>query len=387
LRGRPEPRWTPIRNDAHHRVFQEVPVLRRLAPPVLITLVVSLAIAAPAAAQPEFTVVVDSANGFDPFGFGCPAVNDTGTVVFQGFTANGVQVIMTWTNGRLARVATNRRDFDFLGRNPSINDDRLVSFAATLSEGGEAILRARGNRLTTIAETETGPFNFFSFDTSIAGRGRVAFKAELDSEFGFDEGLFVGNGATVRTIWLASTSQFSGTFSRPAINDAGQIAFDEFLDDFTFGIFRAERDGSFTTIVDPDGPVSPATQPSMNDPGVVAFVGFPDSGGAAVFTGDGGPLITVVDDKGPFASFQTFAGPSINDSGVVAFGASLDDGTSGIFIGPDPVSDRVIGTGDALAGSTVSNLTVCWEGLNDSGQIVFKAELDDGRTVIVLATP
>jgi len=32
--------------------------------------------------------------------------------------------------------------------------------------------------------------DFFGFDTSVSNSGEVAFKAELDEEFNFDEGLF-----------------------------------------------------------------------------------------------------------------------------------------------------------------------------------------------------
>ncbi|HEV8642628.1 MAG TPA: choice-of-anchor tandem repeat NxxGxxAF-containing protein [Methylomirabilota bacterium] len=167
--------------------------------------------------------------------------------------------------------------------------------------------------------------------------------------------------------------------------DAGQIAFEEQRDDFTNGIFLFSG-GEFITIVDDSGPVSFAFNPQLNNAGVVTFTAFLDSGESGVFTGSGGPLATVADSSGPF-SFFDFFGPSINDSGVVAFGASLDTGESGIFVGPDPVADRVIVTGDRLGGSTVTGAFICSEGLNNVGQIVFLAQLDDGRTAIVVATP
>ena len=71
-----------------------------------------------------------------------------------------------------------------------------------------------------------------------------------------------------------------------------------------------------------------------------------------VVTGNGGPLTTVADTRGEFASFG-FRPPSLNNEGDVAFLATLDDGTSGIFVGSDSIADRVITTGDTLDGSTV----------------------------------
>jgi hypothetical protein len=82
----------------------------------------------------------------------------------------------------------------------------------------------------------------------------VAFAAELDEEFGFDEGLFVGDGGRARTIFLASNSQFAGDTGRPSINDSGQIAFEESLDDFTRGIFLFTG-SSFVTVADESSPV------------------------------------------------------------------------------------------------------------------------------------
>jgi hypothetical protein len=75
--------------------------------------------------------------------------------------------------------------------------------------------------LTTIAST-ADEFNFFGFDTSISNIGEVAFKAELDEEFGFEEGLFSGFGRAVTTHYLASTSDFGGNDSRPAITTSAR---------------------------------------------------------------------------------------------------------------------------------------------------------------------
>jgi hypothetical protein len=53
----------------------------------------------------------------------------------------------------------------------------------------------------------------------------------------------------------------------------------------------------------------------------------------------------------------------------------------------------VIATGDTLDGSTVQNLTFCEEGLSDSGELAFVAQLDDPeapegfRTAVFRATP
>ena len=125
-------------------------------------------------------------------------------------------------------------------------------------------------------------------------------------------------------------------------------------------------------------------EPMLNDAGTAAFQrSFFDEATQEfveeIVTGNGGPLTTVADTRDEFAFFG-FRPPSINNDGEVAFHATLDDGTSGIFVGSDPIADRVIATGDTLEGSTVQNLTFCEEGLNDSGELAFVAQLEDADT-------
>jgi hypothetical protein len=349
-----------------------------------------VALASPASAQAyTFTKVADSStDNFDPFSFGCATTNSRGDVAFRagrlaedGFnTIPGIYRVNA--DGSLTTIAENEKRFGFIGRNPSMNDLGEVSFAARIDEGKkpdtESILRGAGKKPTTIAST-ADEFNFFGFDTSISNSGEVAFKAELDQEFGFDEGLFSGRGRDVTTHYLASTSDFDGNDSRPSINNVGQIGFDESVN-FDSGIF-AGREGVFTTIAAPDPDVF-VQEPVLNDSGTAAFQrSFFDEAAQEfveeIATGNGGPLTTVVDTRGGFASFG-FRPPSLNNVGVVAFHATLDDfSTSGIFVGPDPVTDRVIATGDTLDGATVQNLTFCEEGLNDSGDLAFIARLED----------
>jgi hypothetical protein len=370
-------------------------MIRRLGRTLVVLLALTLfaALAATAAAQAQtytFTRIADSAEGLTPDR--CAAINNAGQVAFTAFTAEGVQTIFrAETDGTLTAIADDTGKFRFFGANPSINDQGQVSFAAGLEKGGEAIVIGSGKTPKIVARTEPGEFNFFGFNTSLNNLGEVVFTAELDEDFGFDEGTFVTDGGKIRTIYLASTSQFLGSDSRRSINDSGQIASEERLDDFTSGIFRFDPGAGFVTIVDQNSPVDFATNPQLNGSGVVVFHAFLDSGGEAIMTGSGGALTTVADTSGPFGSFAFFGGPSINDAGEVAFGASLDgEFASGVYTGPDPVADRVIAPGDTLDGATVTNTVVCSEGLNNAGQIVFVAELQQGeesRTAIFVATP
>ena len=349
---------------------------------------------APPAPQYTFTKVADSVeDGFDPNSFGCAAINTPADIAFKAgrLTPDGFNTIpgvyRANADGTLTTIAEDQKPVVSIGFNPSINDSGQVSFAARLDGGNkpdtEAILRGTGKKLTTIATT-ADRFNFFGFDTSINNSGEVAFTAELDEELSFDEGLFSGSGGKksgVTTHYLTSTSDFDGSDSRPSINNLGVIAFRESIN-FESGIFMG-REGDFAQIVEPDPDVF-VQAPVLNDAGTAAFQrSFFDEATQEfveqIVTGNGGPLTVVADTRDEFAFFG-FRPPSLNNEGDGAFHATLDDGTSGIFVGSDPSADRVIATGDTLDGSTVQNLTFCEEGLSDSGELAFVAQLEDVDT-------
>ena len=234
--------------------------------------------------------------------------------------------------------------------------------------------------------------------------GEVAFAAELDEEFGFDEGLFSGSGGKkgITTHYLASTSDFEGRDSRPSINDSGDIAFVESVD-FASGIFVG-REGEFTTIVEPD-PSDPSvgfSAPILNNAGTVVFQrSFIDEttqqpAEEIVMIDADGSRTVAADTRGEFSSLSIFRPPSLNNNGDVAFLADLDSGGTGIFVGPDPINDRVISTEDMLDGSMIQNITFCEEGLSDSGELAFVAQLaddpatpevDESSTAVFRATP
>ena len=365
--------------------------------------------------------MVDSAESdFPAESFGCTSINNRGAIAFKaGRTSpNGIDftpgIYRANPNGSVTTIAQNQRRFEFIGFNPSMNNQGQVSFSAALDredpqtgQNFESIFRGDGGRLTVIAST-TDEFESLKPDTSVSGDGEVAFRAERDEEFGFDEGLFSGRGtnAGVTTHYLnsadvildGSPARFDGGTTRPAINNLGEIGVRESPGTGN-GVFRGQE-GNFTTIDDPFPTANVSSAPTLNNSGTAAFerVFFdpdPNTGELPedVVKGSGGALTTVADNSGGYGSFFGFRPPSINNSGEVAFQALLDDlSTTGIFVGPDPVADKVIATGDTLDGDTVQYLSFCEEGLNGSGQLAFRADFVDPatsetRTAIFRATP
>lgn len=370
------------------------------------------AFAAPANAAGAyvFTKVVDSVTddfNLQTLRISCPSINTRGDIAFKSDRGAAEDGIYRADAGggvtTIAEVAPGSGFALLANGNPSMNNLGQVSFGASPSpDGGQAIMRGDGVTLTTIASTSTLTDGFASFgrNTSINDTGEVAFDGQLGSGAG---GLFSGAGGVTTTHYLntedasvdGSPARFNATSDRPSINDSGDIAFlDEIQGTFRQDIFRGQEE-NFTTI-SASHPPSAATPPVLNDGGTVAWqTSFLDETGffvSAIVKGDGlGPTTTVADSSGAFDVFDSYA---INNTEAVAFSATLDSdnlGIPSIFVGPSPKKDRVIGPGDKLDGGTVAGLRFCEEGLNDSGQLAFIAEIEDRngdvRAGVFRATP
>ncbi len=162
----------------------------------------------------------------------------------------------------------------------------------------------------------------------------MGFYANLD---GGGSGLFTSDGATTTTIALTSGPVFYALFD-PSINTAGKLGFVALLEDTVTG---------------------------------------------GLFTSDGTTTTTIALTSSP--TFQNFAEFSINAAGTLGFRAILDAGGVGLFTGDGTTTTQVLKTGDALFGSTVTDVRLSKQAFNDDGQLAFYYELADGRNGIAVA--
>jgi hypothetical protein len=224
---------------------------------------------------------------------------------------------------------------------PNINSaNQVVFFARTQTAGPGVHVATYANSTvsyTTIAEPEIvqpvgGP--------DLNAGGTAVFKATYATPQGQQaSGLFVGGGGVPVTLIADNTGPIDEIGGWPVINDAGAVLYSASLDNGRTGIFRYAN-GTTTPVV--EGPA-----------------------GAYLF------------------------GPSLNNLGQMAFQARPAGGTTGdaILIGPNPATDTLIKAGDPLDGSTVLFLALSQTALNDAGQVVFTADLADGRRGIYVFTP
>jgi hypothetical protein len=378
-----------------HREEDETMQPRRIS---CAALALALCLSATARGQTTYTFTRIADNTGSLTGLGTPSINNAGTVAFQAVEAptpqnNGPEGVFTGSGGPVTTVADSLTGpFGFFSPEVSINDEGEVAFGATSPDLSTNTLFKAGHRgLTTIATTGKGPNDFeFFFFPSINEKGEVAFTGFMN---GGGAGSFKGSGGPLTTI-VASNSTF---FLNSAINNGSVVAV-PFSTDQNAGIFSG-KGGPVTTLIDDTGPpgnfgtfTSPVAvvgeSAAINNAGAVAFLGFSGTGGSAIFKLDHGALRTIAETTtGSFIDLGSE--PALNDRGEVAFLGTLPGGAQGIFTGPDPVRDKVIQVGDALDGSTVSDLSfaIAHTGLNNRCEIAFVATLSDGRQGIFVAKP
>ena len=330
----------------------------------------------------SFTKIAQSSDfaNFDTFDL--PSINHLGVVVFEVRNTAGAEAIRVGTGGATQLIVNNAGALNhFLGQD--INDGGVVAFSASLDAvGAMGVFKSNGITTTPIASTAT--FDSIGPDPAINENGLVAFPVAKKTTL--DQALFVGSGGALTEI-DSGTNGLNDGYTAPTMTNGGEVVFfHEQEEEMQLG------DGSApaTTILTfgAGGDVDTfGSAPTINNNGLIAFEGRLNQAGEPISiytTTDGSSFDTFVDVAGPYDVFDTHA---INDSGVIAFSVSLDSGPRGIFTGADPIADKVIEEGDALFGSTVTSVFFYHHGLNNGGQIAFRASLADGRDVIVRADP
>jgi len=317
--------------------------------------------------------------------FFSPSSNNSGTTVFAGSAYNlgtsqvngsGPTAVISNTNGSINNVAYDSTPFVTVALDPSqsindlsnqiavgsfvsepsINNQGTVAYIAGNSDGTSSILTKSSSGVpTTIAENSNNS-NFSDFHLG---------------------GLDVGRG--------------QGPFAKytvPSINDKGSVAFNADLKGGGKGIFISDGSNPTTVIAETtNSPFSYFSLPTLNNSNTVAFNAGFTTGGAAILESSNGKLTTIADTSSG-SIFKDFTSDvALDQQGNVVFQADLKDGNTAIYTGSTSGLNKVIAVGDSLDGSTVSNLFVSHEGLNDNGQIAFDAVLANGGQEVFRADP
>jgi len=360
--------------------------------------------------------------------FGVPAIND-GMVTFMGTAKlNGSDFIGIYAKN--ANRGSLRRFANALGIVPPSGGSLFDRLGGASISNGTTAFRGRynglrnngvfigsGGPLTTIAKdgdpAPIGTFDrpIYTFSDPVISNGTVAF-------FGFynsggiinnaQEGIFTGSGGPLTTIVKTGDSAPIGTFQTfkffgsPAIS-GDTVTFGAFYSDGSIqgsGVFT-HSGGPLTTIVKTGGPAPIGTFNGFGSPAVsgdtVAFsASYRESfvnGGSGIFTGNGGPLTTIIatGDPAPIGTFRGLFIPAISGD-LVTFLAtynkidgSLPRGGRGIFVSKKDQLKTIIKTGDTLFGDTVIDLKFSKLGVDSNGDIAFSYSLSNGSSGIAVA--
>ena len=236
---------------------------------------------------------------------------------------------------------------------------------------------AQSYTFTNIAD-DRGQVGSFSVP-AINNSGTVAFRG-LFNFGGVGVGIFRSNGGSIAVV-ADKTGQFSSFGGAPTINESGTVTFLGVLDSGPGGIF-ATGGTPYITIADDTGPFSFNTTPNINVAGNVAVFATVDGGGNAIIAGNGGPTNTIVSTAGPFATPFGFGSPP-SAAGVVVFSASRDGGGEGIFHGDGgPIATIVDSSGpfdEFNRPAFNAEGTVAFSAtLDSSGSGIFTVDIDGG---------
>ena len=317
------------------------------------------------------------------------------------------------TTGGLTRIET-----------PAISNTGLVAFGASLRSGGRGVFALQDGVLTLIGDSTRFPdFN----PPSVSGNGTVAVCVR-EANSGPGISIVVWQSEELSEVVTLADGPFSDLSTLANVNNRDSIVF--------WGRLAAGGDviavkkiggGPFEILS--TGVNGPDQAPAINASNTVAFVGQPaPEGGNALFAGGRKGLDILASEAGPFHLFS--GAVSINDSGEIAFHTILKSGDSGIYIaskkgatpfalssadlwepqrpvinnrgevafmvkvengygdfrGSNPATDKVIALGDTIGGVAVVAIDF-FRGLNDRGQIVFTASLQDGTQALYRADP
>jgi len=287
-----------------------------------------------------------------------------------------------------------------------------------------------------------------AFQPSINNSGDIAFIGIIpttkgaDPSTGMGEGLFVShaNGTISTLIVPGDPAPGGSTFDSAeltSINDEGDVAFGAHVAadpqlgaDFSGlgpyqSVYVRWANGAVQSIAH-QGAAIPASagggwfdvayNPTVNDFGQIAFTAAisktkptgdpstddPTTDGDGVFLWSHRKLIDVarpgdaVPGGAHIVSTSFLSGQShLNNLGQVVFNATLDDGTQGVFVWSNGQTRLVAKTGTSVPGvGTISGLDLfgygfasTWATNNDRGQVTFAAALQGGGEALLLANP
>jgi len=380
--------------------------------PVLVTLATLLVSSGGEAAPYDFVVIASSAGPFHDLQPSVPSLDANGAVAFVGETPGAGSFIRNvFVGSQFGCSIDDYVQISGLPGQPSflgINGigrvvPTQVAFGAR-SSTEIAAYRGSGGPLSAIYLDSGEPVipDTIIDEPAVNSAGTLALI--VFGATSADTKLQTANDEDVSTLLsvgddLPNRQHISAIFETdPDIDELGHVAFDaQYLDptgtQCDEEVLLTTGDAAVASVVAAGGftsgcpfALAGTTPLALNAEGQVAFGGrFGLLLNNAVFLDE-----TVVwnDQLEGFGDSPFPDAVAVNDGGLVAFELNSNNHHAVyLALGDDPVADKVLAPGDALCGSTVTDVGFHRFGLNDAGQLALFVTLADGRSLVVRADP
>jgi hypothetical protein len=339
----------------------------------------------------EFEIIAETGKQFSAF-YGDPAINCSGEIAFLAATPDGSGIYK-------ASVSSPKSVHSHSGGPENYNQPAITAagnvafiYRENAQEGkrpnkSEFFIQSSGEILKPLTRNRNSTINRFAMNS----RGTAVYKGSLGGAGGSDQGLIVYDGQRPAIILNQADGVFSSFGNNGIdINDGGQVVFTGTMQDGTHGIFMVSMAG-VTTIADSSAGIDKFLRPTINNAGDVLAFGYVKIDERRSMPGlyliRAGTITKIEGNNGLIAS----GSGSINDAGAIVFSGYTKNGIEkpkgGIFFGPDPEEHRVLRPGDSIDGRLITALRIYKNSLSNSGQLVLRAELEDGTEAILRATP
>jgi hypothetical protein len=277
--------------------------------------------------------------------------------------------------------------------------DGKIAFIAQLTDSRSVVYRGTGAELTVVAKdgdtnSAGGLLDIDLLDGAYISGDNVLFTASVRHP---GPGIYVGDGSVISTIVQTQDPAPERTFlplspGRSTIDGNG-VAFEAPWGlPYRYGVLTI-RDGVFTTIarqgdLTDAGPLYRTSLPLLSGD-TVAFHAGTETNSSGIFTGNGGPLTTIVKvgDPGPSGSIvQLILGGVANNGHDVLYYAGTPGG-SGVYVSSGGVTAPVIERGDVLFGQKLQGFGNRFAfDRSGSGRVAFSYLLEDGTEGVAVAT-
>lgn len=310
----------------------------------------------------NLVIIAQSGDRFRDFAPYVASINDHGIVAFQATLTSGGTGVYTG-DGKAISKSAETGDFDIaeITSHPDINSKGSICFYAKLKTGSQSVLLIRDGTTGCIG-TSVGPLG-----PTISESDTVAYRATLPDGAST---IFAGGLEIART-----GERFAEFQGLPVINGHGSVVFRADLAHGGEGIF-VWNSGRIEAVAETGKTYSALGRfPIIDDSARVASVAELYEGGSAVFFSTESNLVT--------GDFESIRGVLIYEKGEFVIYATPPKGTLGIY----RRETRILGIGDEMFGSVVSEFALNPVSINRRGQIAIRIKLIDDRQFILRADP